>query len=381
MTLREFLNALRLYWKTFAAVAAAVLAAGVAWLILTPPQYVSHAQLLVAVQGNSTANAYQNDDVIIGRVHSYVALLTSDVVAQRVIDKLGLNTGPAELAAKISAVNVPPSTALIDIAVRDSSPVQARRIADTLANEFVAYTDSLESPTGEDAQKVRTTVVSGAGEPESQLGRRIGLAALITALAALAGAVAVWIRLATDPVLRTPGQAASAAGVPALGEVDSRLAASLPELEPFRILRTGIRRQAGDGAMRVLQVSPIDDAHDVRQIALNLGQAMTLDGSSCAVVEACDDSAARTWLVTPEQILTASSAASIGDLRHRFDHVIVATPPVRSGPIASATSELCDGVLLISTTGYTARRNAERAASGLRSTGATLVGIASRRER
>ena len=136
MTLREFLDTVRLYWKTFAATALAVLALGGAWLALSPLQYVSTAQLLVSLNGTSTANAYQNDNVVASRVNSYLALLTSDTVSQRVVDKLVLKMTPGELASKVSAVRVPPNTAIIDIAVSDRSPEQARSIAGTVADEF-----------------------------------------------------------------------------------------------------------------------------------------------------------------------------------------------------------------------------------------------------
>ena len=134
MDLKTFLAAVRLYWKTFVVVTVTVLALGLAWLLLTPTQYVSTTQLLVSIQGSTTAAAYQNEDVVAGRVNSYIALLTSDVVSQRVIDKLGLALTAPELAAKISATNVPPKTSIIDVAVTAESPEQARRLADTLAS-------------------------------------------------------------------------------------------------------------------------------------------------------------------------------------------------------------------------------------------------------
>jgi capsular polysaccharide biosynthesis protein len=196
VTLREFLTLIRQYWKTWAAVFLTVLALGVVWLVLSPPQYVSRTQLLVTINGTTTANAYQNDAVVGGRVKSYVPLLTSDVVGQRVVDKLGLKMSPAQLASKVSAVQVPPNTAIIDIAVSDPSPERARQIAGTVADEFVAYTATLESPTGGDAQKVQTKIVSQASQPRSRLGERIAIGGLVAVLAALAGAVAVWIRSA-----------------------------------------------------------------------------------------------------------------------------------------------------------------------------------------
>jgi len=203
MNLKTFLAAVRLYWKTFLVVTGTVLALGLTWLLLTPTRYVSTTQLLVSIQGSTTASAYQNDDVVAGRVNSYIALLTSDVVSQRVIDKLGLSLTAAELAAEVSATNVPPKTSVIDVAVTDESPEQARRLAETLAREFVSYTDALETPTGEDGQKVHTTVVTAASEPHSRLGERLVLWLLVALTALLLGAVAVWIRSLTDPVVRT----------------------------------------------------------------------------------------------------------------------------------------------------------------------------------
>ena len=204
MNLREFLAMIRRYWKTFTAVLSMVLAIGGAWLLLSPLQYVSTAQLLVTLNGTTTANAYQNDTVVSGRVKSYVALLTSDVVSQRVVDKLGLKMSPAELSAKVSAVQVPPNTAIIDIAVADPSPEEARRIAGTVAEEFVGYTKALESPTGVDAQKIQTTVVSEASQPRSRIVERIAIAGLIVVLALLAGAAAVWIRATANQRAITP---------------------------------------------------------------------------------------------------------------------------------------------------------------------------------
>ena len=222
MDLKTFLAAVRLYWKTFVVVTLTMLALGLTWLLLRPTQYVSTTQLLVSIQGSTTAAAYQNEDVVTGRVNSYIALLTSDVVSQRVIDKLGLALTPRELASKVSATNVPPRTSIIDVAVTAESPEQARRLADTLAAEFVSYTDALETPTGEDGQKVHTTVVTAAGEPHSRLAERVLLGVLLALAALLLGAIAVWIRSLTDRVVRTANRATAAAGVPVLGRVTSR---------------------------------------------------------------------------------------------------------------------------------------------------------------
>lgn len=199
MNLREFLGAIRAHWITFVTVTLVVLGAGIAWLALSPLQYVSNAQLLVTLNGTTTANAYQNDSVVASRVNSYVALMTSDAVAQRVVDALKSPLSAKEMAATVTAVQVP-NTAVIDIAAVAPSREQARRVAQTFAEEFVAYAASIESPTGEDAQRIQTAIVSSAGEPESRLGERIAVGGLVALAAIFIGAAAVWVR--RDPRVR-----------------------------------------------------------------------------------------------------------------------------------------------------------------------------------
>lgn len=182
----------------FAVVAGAVFVVGLAAILLTPVRYVSTAQLMVSVSGATTAAAYQNDDVVNGRVNSYIALLTSDVVSQRVVDKLGLSTTASEQAAGVSAARVPPNTSIIDLAVTADSADQAQLLADTYAEEFIAYTTAIETPTGEDEQKVHVRKVSGASEPRSDAVEHALLAVLAAAAALLLGAVAVWVRAVRD---------------------------------------------------------------------------------------------------------------------------------------------------------------------------------------
>ncbi len=193
MNLREFLGAVKAQWITFVTTTLVVLGVGTAWLVLSPLQYVSNVQLLVTLNGTTTANAYQNDAVVASRVNSYVALMTTDAVAQRVVDALKSPLSAKEMAASVTAVRVP-NTAVIDMAAAARSPGQARLVAQTFADEFVAYAASIESPTGEDDQKVQTTVVSSAGEPRSRVAEGAGLVALISLLAVLAGAAATWVR-------------------------------------------------------------------------------------------------------------------------------------------------------------------------------------------
>ncbi len=204
MRFDALLAELRPYRKTLLVVTVAVIAAGLAWLLLTPSRYVSTAKLMVSIEGSTTAAAYQNDEVVAGRVNSYVALLTSEVVGNLVVGALDLPMSARDVAGEVSATAVPPKTSLIDVSVTDEDPPdRARLLADTVTREFVRYVDVLETPTGEDDQKVNTRIVSAASEPRQPWTERAGLAAAVVLLGPLLGAVAVWIRARTDPVVRT----------------------------------------------------------------------------------------------------------------------------------------------------------------------------------
>ena len=397
MNLKTFLAAVRMYWKAFTVVTLTVLAAGLAWLVLTPSQYVSSTQLLVSIQGSTTAAAYQNDEVVAGRVNSYIELLTSDVVTQRVIDKLGLPMTAPELGAKISATNVPPNTSIIDVAVTADSPERARQLADTLSQEFISYTDALETPTGLDGQKVQTIVVTGASEPRSRLIERVALGVLVALAALLLGAVAVWIRSVSDGIVRTASRAAAAAGVPALGSVSSEAVASFGDLEGYRHLRTRLRsmRSGRDGG--VLELAPVDSSVDATVVATNLGRAMALAGTRSIVVDAdFADSpqqhrdtvpstqeagslpeilSTSVWAAHRDQPATEAAFELVRRLRREYEYVIVATPAMASAFTASAVSDNVDDVILLVSVGRTKRRDLTRAAESLRATGATLTGV------
>ena len=421
LTLKAFLATVAQYWKTFVVVTGMVFALGLTGILLMPARYVSTTQLMVSISGSTTAAAYQNDEVVAGRVNSYIALLTSDVVSQRVIDKLKLSVTAPELAAKVSATNVPPKTSIIDVVVTDDSPEQARRLADAYASEFISYTTALETPTGEDDQKVRVTQVTTASRPHEDRAERIALGVLAALAAVLLGAVAVWIRSLIDPVLRTPHRAAVAAGVPVIGSVTGALADSVDDLEGYRRLRTRLRSMTSTGGGRVVNIASADGEADTTLVASNLGRAMELTGRRSIVVDAGlpgpgaqsatdtpagqhlgddtglvdqagstandrpepdrgpdgfpDTLSMSSWATEQDLVVTRAAAELIDRLRVDYEHVVIASPPVLSTTAASVLSEYADAVVLIVSTETTKRRDLSRAADNLTATGAPLIGV------
>src|ERR1700731_3899892 len=86
-----------------------------------------------------------------------------ETLAQRTVDKLHLDMSAATLQAKVKASSA--DTALIDVSVRDPSPVQARNIADALSDEFVVMVGELEAPAEGDKRDARVVVQQHASIP------------------------------------------------------------------------------------------------------------------------------------------------------------------------------------------------------------------------
>jgi capsular polysaccharide biosynthesis protein len=390
MNLKTFLGTVRLYWMTFVLVAAAVLAAGLAWLLLMPVKYVSSTQLLVSIQGSTTATAYQNADVVYGRVNSYITLLTSDVLSQRVVDKLKLPMKASDLAAKISATEVPPKTSIIDVAVTGDSPAQAQQLASTVAAEFISYVDALETPTGDDNQKVHTTVVTEASQPQRRTTELLLVAGLLAIGAVVVGAVAVWIRWLIDPVVRTADRAQSAGGVPVLGHVSSAAACTAEALLGYRGLRTKLGAVTTAGG--ALEITSVDDKTDVSPVANNLGRALELAGGRTIVLDIAskpirgkppvrgregypDTLSGYAWAENPDRAATTAASGLIKTLRADYQHVVLAAPPALSSLTASVVSEYVDAVVLLISQGKSLRREVARATERLTATGASLAGL------
>ncbi len=386
MNFHTFVVLIRLYWKTFVAVATSVFVASAVWIMLTHNQYVSNVQLMVAVNGSTTAEAYENDTLITGRINSYIALLGTDAISQRVIDKLGLKMSAPELVARISATNVPPKTAIIDVAVNDDSAEQARRIATAIGDEFVSYTAALETPTGEGAQKVVTSVVSPASAPHRRWLEKVFLGLLAAVFAAIAGGIGVWVRSATDPIIRTAYRAAIAAKAPVLGYVSAEDGQPVDELNGYRRLRNRLRLPFESHDPIVLEIAPVDPATELAvpatRVSGGFAQVMAIAGKRPIVVNASGtnalvppvrDVAVTDWVVGPYEATTNAGYRFVAGLCKDYDAIVIAVPPVLSSLTASAVSDYADAVVLLVMLGRTRRSDVAKAAESLNLGGVSKI--------
>ena len=126
---------------------------------------------------------------------------------------------PRALSERISVTAVP-ETVLIDLAVEDSSPARAQRIADVLGEEFIERVAELEGTGAEDPAAVRVTVAEPAGLPAAPTSPSwLPIIAMGLIGGMVAGGALALVRARLDTSVKDTEEAAALAGAPILGLV------------------------------------------------------------------------------------------------------------------------------------------------------------------
>lgn len=137
LDLRQLTKIARRWWWLL--LLAPLIAAASAFIVSNrqTPLYSATAVLRVNPPVNSELNQ-QSFTVTTNLGETFRQLITYDPVLQRVVDTLKLPYGPAELRANVTT-SVIRDTQLIKIAVSDPDPDQAALLANTIADQFIAY--------------------------------------------------------------------------------------------------------------------------------------------------------------------------------------------------------------------------------------------------
>ncbi len=294
MELRDYARVLRGRWKIFlGCVLAGLLVAGIS-LAVMPRTYASRAEIFVAPRVGSTgADLNQGTNFVLSRVKSYVQIITSEVVLQPVIDQLGLDETPRELAQDIEA-EVVGDTSLITVRVSNSSPEQAARIANAIVQKFVAVAPTLE-PTDSDGRRqsvVQVTVVQSAApaldpySPSATLNLALGLMAGL----ALGVAGAVLAEYA-DRRVRSERHLTLVTDAPVIGRIPlvKNVEGGLPTFhsEAVRDLRTNLEFIGGPAhSARVLVLTSSRPGEGKSSVAIALAESLAEVGKKVLLLEA-----------------------------------------------------------------------------------------------
>lgn len=425
LTVQDFVQILRSRWKIICATTVLAILAAIAYSLTIAPSYQASTRLFVSTTSDGN-NTQSNDGGLFAqrRVLSYIELVTGDLLAQRTVDKLGLDMSASDLKSKVDATS-PTDTVLIDITVTDTSPTRARDIANTLSDEFVVMAAGLETPELGAQPNARVIVQERAEVPGLSAAPTVRNAALAAVLGALAGMAIAIFRGRSDDSLRSPEALEKITGAGLLAEIplearfkDNPLISfdsdRTTAAEAFRDLRVNIRFLEVSAGPRVLVVASPMPEEGRTATAVNLALALADSGNNVVIVDGdlrrpkvarylniVEETGLSTVLtgaarVTevlretgrprltaltsgplpsgPVELLESPAATEVlSELSSQFDYVIVDTPSLLK-PDAAILAASSQGVLMVARFGRTTRNQLTEAVHSVTRGGAPLLG-------
>lgn len=427
MTVQDVLKLLRARWVTIAITALVCTVASIAITMLTTPRYQASTRLFVSTTAGATAGElYQGNRLSQERVLSYTELIKGQTLAQRTIEKLGLDMSPAELAGNISAKSKV-DTVLIDVAVRDRSPVRARDIANALSDEFVGMVAELETsqpgsrPDARVIVEQRASVPSRPVDPKPTRNIVIGLT-----LGAMLGFGLALLRDLLDNTVKGPETLEEITGVGVVGSIPfAKSQRDKPAIsfdtentwisESFRRLRTNLQFLSVDDPPRSIVIASSEPSEGKSTTAINIALALAEAEHNVVLVDAdlrrpmlnnylnllggvglsnvlsggvaLEEALQQTTYPhltaltsgavppNPSELLGSAAAENVlHELRQEFDYVIVDSPPLLAVTDGAILTLKSDGALLIARYGGTKREHLSHAVETLHSVGAQLLG-------
>ncbi|BBY17630.1 chromosome partitioning protein [Mycolicibacterium litorale] len=376
--------------------------------------------------GSTLAETYQGNRVSQERVVSYAQLLTGETLAQRTIDKLGLEISAPELQSHVTASSKL-DTVLIDVQVLDTSPVRARDIANTLSDEFVAMVRELETPEDGTSPNARVVVEQRASisdspvipQPIRNIAIGLGLGLVLgIGLAVLRDLLDNTVKRRED--LENITKAGIVGSIPLDKERRKQAAIAFesdnsPIAEAFRKVRTNLQFLAVDNPPRVIVVTSSVPNEGKSTTAINIALALAeaehnvvlVDGDmrrptlhkhldlvqpvgfstvlsgSASLDDALQETRFRGLTVltsgaippNPSELLGSLAAKKLlSEMRAHFDFVIVDSTPLLAVTDAAILAAGADGVLIMARFGHTKREQLAHAVESLESVGAPLLG-------
>lgn len=427
MDLKDFLKVIRTRWVTVFVTATLTTLAAVAYTLMQTPQYEASTRLFVSTAaGTSVTDLYSGNRLAQDRVISYTQLIMGETLAQRTVDRLNLDMGAATLKEKVTA-KAKLNTVLIDVLVVDSSPVRARDIANALSDEFVIMVRELETPAQGAKPDARVVVEQRATVPSSPVApsKKKNFAAGVL----LGGMFGIGLALLRDLLDNTVKDRAtlervadaSVVGVVPFDKVRRDHPAlpfdsdNSPAAEAFRKLRTNLQFLSVDMPPRLIVITSSTPNEGKSTTAINLALSLAEADHNVLLVDgdmrrpsigkyldlvgsvgfstllsgaACLDDVLQVSKFPRLTVLTAGAAPPnpselagsmiakkiLGELRERFDFVIIDTPPLLAVTDAAIFAAESDGALLLVRAGQTKRDQLAHGVGVLNDVGATLLG-------
>ena len=437
MDLGTILSVARRRWLVLFLALLIGLGLGVARTETTTPTYTSSTAVFFSLTRSTTVGELaQGSTYLQGLVQSYANVATSGLVLIPIADRLGI-PGANPLARKVTA-RPRPNTAILDITVTDSRNQRAAQIADAVATQLTTVVATLSPRASAKVATITVTPISPASVPKSpsapngKLNLAIGLVFGII----LGVGATVALEVLTAPVTsRESAAAAAGAAVLAMIPYDRRRKRPTlvireprsPRAEAFWMLRTNLQLHQPTGESMCLVVTSGKRGEGRTSVAVNLAIAMShtahrvllmdadlrrpaiarmlglpsTEGVSTVLSGETDlAQALQIWPglgpadnrldvlpagpipASPSELFASNRADKLLEvLRHRYDVVVIDTPPLLEVADGAVLAAKGDGALLIADSRRTRSKQLAEAVTRLRLAGAVIRGVALNRAR
>jgi succinoglycan biosynthesis transport protein ExoP len=411
--LPELIDALRWRWKPTVLIAALFTLGAIVYVESLPSQY--DGKSVVAISPRANAAAASSDTVRV-LAPKYVRYVTAPSTIASVAPRIGEDRNVIQDAINSSIAT---DTGNVEITVRLPSPTRAARAANAFADAAVAFSRTDPLLVGQIVARALPE-----DEPASPPRRLLEAASLLVGI--LLGVVVSLLLERGKPRLRTWRDLARLTGYPVVGRVPpSRVLHNTPTRgfsdvqasSAFRILRANLEPQVREGGMDfILVTSPLPgdgkttvaallsesfsrlgmrvlliDA-DVRRpgtarlarVATEPGLANVLRGETSLSEAVRPGWTENLWVLPtrhdPEvgDLLSRRFVDVVEEARHRFDLIIVDTPPLLSTDDPRTLATMAKGILLVVQAGST-MSSVNDAIVAVEALNAPLIGVVGNR--
>lgn len=430
MELRDYLRILHRNWILILALTILGGAGAYGYSLLQTPTYEATTQLYVSVRSDSSgvSELAQGTNFARQAVISFVDVVDSAIVLDRVIDDLDLDESAQQLASSIQASS-PPNSVLISIRVTNTEADTAAAIANSVGTNFAdVVVNRLEKPEGETASLVRVETIAPALVPTSRASPHVPLNIALGILVGLGIGLAIAIlRSVLDTRIHSLHDIEAATEAPVLGGIaldpDAKKRPLIvhadprnPRAESFRSLRTNLQFIDVDGTSRSFVITSAGPGEGKSTTTANLAIALAETGARVALVDGdlrlprvadymgieggvglTDVLIGRAELVdvlqqwgtgrlfvlpsgrtppNPSELLgSLAMQRTLDALADAFDYVLVDAPPLLLVTDAAVISRFTSGVLIVAASGATKKPQLTAAVEKLQAIGSRLFGV------
>ena len=421
-------EALRKYWALVIGLAVLGGTAGYLLSSTVEPQFESRASLYFALNaGDSGADLNQGSAYTQNQMLSFARLATSSRVLEPVIDELGMDTTPRDLARSV-AITIPQDTVILDVVATSTDPERAAAIANSVSANLAAAVQEVAAESAEGGASISASVIDDAVAPAVQsVPNKTRDAALAAAVGFLLGVLAAFIATVSDTRVRNEAAVARVTDLPVLGVVTRTkrgVGAGLivarehhsPVAEDMRRIQSALAFSSLEGRSRRLLITSASPGEGKSTFSTNLAVTLADTGAKTLVIDAdlrrprvdalfgLDGSIGLTTVLmgeialpdavvawrqggpdvltsgalppNPAAIVTSDAFRSALDAAsQRYDAVIIDSPPVLTVADSNLLASLADGVVIVVDASKTRRPQLAKTLRSIESAGGRVLGI------